>query len=740
MIARVATSTALNTLFDYLVPPELAACVIPGQRVVIPFGRRTTEGFVIELREGSSVGADRLKPIVRVVEGGSIPPELVPLAQWMSNYYMAPIETTLRAFLPAPVRNALGTHRRERLVVELVPPSQQPETPPKLTKRQAEVLEFARRSGGGFLSGLCEEWHATPGVFRTLEAAGLVRIVSREETSDPVRLANILPTQPLPLSAEQQAALDLVLRAIESPTPRPILLFGVTASGKTEVYLQAIAAVLDKGQGAIVLVPEIALTPQTIRRFAARFRDRVAVLHSALSDGERRDEWNRIRRGEARVVVGPRSAVLAPVANLGILIVDEEHEPSYKQEDAPRYHARDVAVMRGHQQRCAVVLGSATPSLESWRNAQEGKYDLAVMRERIPGAVPPRTMVVDMRTGPLPGNGGSGSGGGLFTQELVDAVRQRLASGEQVMLFLNRRGYSTSLRCPSCNHVETCESCGLPMTYHRDENVLRCHICGTFRDPPQACPGCGAPDLARRGIGTQRVEDIAKRLFPHAKVERMDADVTARRHSHEDILARFRARKIDILVGTQMIAKGLDFPNVTLVGILNADAGLYIPDFRAAERTFQLVAQMAGRAGRGDIPGTVLVQTRSPNHPAIDCARTEDYPAFANGELAERREAGFPPYTRVICLTFRGPDAARTEAYGARFAATLRAAAGKRFEVPDVFPSPITQVRDQYRFQLLLRVTPPLGPLLGLLRGTLQALEPPKDIHLAIDVDAMSFA
>ena len=739
MIARIATSTALDRLFDYAVPPALEPAIRPGVRVVAPFGHRSIEGFVVELVGKAAVDASRLRPIARVLEGGGdLPEELIPLAKWMAAYYLAPIETTLRAFLPAPVRNAAGTRRRERTVVSLVPPSALPDDPPALTPRQSQALEFARRSGGGFLSGLCDEWHVSPGVFRALAAAGYVRIETREETRSPLRLSEVVPTSPLPLSEPQRRALDLILSSAASPQPKPVLLFGVTASGKTEVYLQAIARTLEQGRGAIVLVPEISLTPQTIQRFASRFGDCVAVLHSALGDAERRDEWQRIRSGAARVVVGPRSAVLAPVRNLGILIVDEEHEPSYKQEDAPRYHARDVAVMRGSLRHCCVVLGSATPSLESWRNAQEGRYLLAELRERVPGAVPPATLVVDMRPGPEALLPGAAPRQGLFSQDLVQAIRERLAAGEQTMLFLNRRGYSTSLQCPRCNQVETCPDCGLPMTYHRDENVLRCHLCGTFRDPPPACPKCGFADLSRHGTGTQRIEDIARRLFPRARVERMDADVTARRHSHEEILARFRARKIDILVGTQMIAKGLDFPNVTLVGILNADAGLCLPDVRAAERTFQLVAQMAGRAGRGDIPGTVLVQTRSPDHPAIDFARTENFPAFAAAELAQRRAAGFPPYTRLVCITFRGANEEAVRAYADRFAATLRNAAGDRFAVPPVFPSPLAKVRGESRFQLLLSLPTPISPALGLLRGTLSALHAPPSIRAVVDVDAMS--
>ena len=350
------------------------------------------------------------------------------------------------------------------------------------------------------------------------------------------------------------------------------------------------------------------------------------MLHSQLGAGERHDEWARIRSGEARVVVGPRSALFAPVERLGLIVVDEEHEPSYKQDETPRYNARDTAVVRARFEHCAVVLGSATPSLESWRNAQDGKYALATMTRRAVGeAQLPRTVVVDMRgeaakaEGKLP----------VFSETLVQAVRRRLELGEQTMLFLNRRGYAPTVTCPSCGHREECSECSVPMTWHRDDGVLRCHVCGAFRSPPRRCPACGCPDYRYGGVGTQRVEAVARRLFPGASVERMDLDVTTRKSSHEEILDRFRAGKTDILVGTQMIAKGLDFPNVTLAGILNADAGLAVPDFRAAERTFQLVAQMAGRTGRGLRPGDVIVQTLSPDEPAIRLAAREDYEAFA---------------------------------------------------------------------------------------------------------------
>ncbi len=753
MIARIATSVALNRLFDYLVPPELEQDLFLGARVSAPFGRRSLEGFVVELSETSEVDLSKLKPLHGVLPGGAhLTPPLVRLAVWMSTYYLTPIETTLLSFLPAPVRKTGGSRRRVRQVVELVPPSDRPFPLPKLTERQKLILSYAERSGGGFLSGLCQDWNTTPTMFHQLARLGVLRVVEREEAErNPIHLGKILPTKPLPLSENQAEALSTILSELDSPEPKPVLLFGVTASGKTEVYLQVIAPVLSRGKGAIVLVPEISLTPQTIRRFAARFGDQVAVLHSALSDGERHDEWHRIRRGDARVVVGPRSAVLAPVKDLGILIVDEEHEPSYKQEESPRYHARDVAVMRGLYEHSPVVLGSATPSLESWRNVQLGKYILAKMRTRVPGAVPPAVELIDIRPRALPGNPSPRSPG-LFSEDLVRAIHERLDSGEQVMLFLNRRGYSTTMSCPACERVETCDSCGLAMTYHRTQHVLRCHLCGTFREVPNVCPQCGNTDFSRRGTGTQRVEEIAKKLFPHAHVERMDADVTTRKESHESILARFRSRKIDILVGTQMIAKGLDFPNVTLVGILNADSGLYIPDFRAGERTFQLVAQMSGRAGRGEIPGVVMVQTRSPEHPAIALAGKESFEAFAQGELEDRRELFLPPFSRLACVTFHGEDPRSVAEFAHRFADTLRRCAGKQeklqdgtpspgsFEIPDAVESPLPMLRGETRYQLLVKAAPPMGPLLTALRTALVSLPPPAGVRASVDIDPLNLS
>jgi primosomal protein N' (replication factor Y) len=511
-----------------------------------------------------------------------------------------------------------------------------------------------------------------------------------------------------------------------------VLLYGVTGSGKSEVYLQAIAHVLEQGRGAIVLVPEIALTPQTVQRFAGRFGDRIAVLHSALGDGERFDEWQRIRKGEARVVVGPRSAVFAPVEHLGLIVVDEEHEPSYKQDEVPRYHARDVAVMRGHLERCAVVLGSATPALESWCNVQRGKYALARLPRRADAAAMPSVQVVDMRIEQARSGHVQ-----VFSQPLLDAIRQRLERGEQTMLFLNRRGYATSLICPACGHVATCGACNVAFTYHRVDDCLRCHLCGAWERPAPACPSCHDPKFRYAGFGTQRIEQIIASCFPRARVARMDADSTSRKFSHDDILGAFRSGRTDILIGTQMIAKGLHFPNVTLVGIVLADSSLHLPDFRAGERTFQLLAQVAGRTGRGATAGEVVIQTYTPEHPAVTAACTENFEAFAGGELPVRQQFGYPPYAHLACLTLRGDDEARTAFTAETLARRLQADMGSGVDVSESCPAPLAKVKNHYRYQVILRA-PTARAVITPLRAVLRGERLPDGVQLAVDIDAVS--
>ena len=434
------------------------------------------------------------------------------------------------------------------------------------------------------------------------------------------------------------------------------LLHGVTGSGKTEIYLQALAHALEQGKGAIVLVPEISLTPQTVERFKARFssgklQTLVAVLHSHLSTGERHDEWHKIRQGRARIVIGARSAIFAPVEPLGLIIVDEEHEHTYKQEEAPRYHARDVAIMRGQMEGAVVVLGSATPSLESYYNCKKGKYTLLELPERVDNQKMPHVRVVDMRQAAYKEKGPP-----IFSPQLKEAITQRLERGEQTILFLNRRGYSTALQCPKCGYVAQCPNCSLALTYHRIEQKLSCHICGHNEKVPSVCPNpkCKNPAIRYAGTGTQKVEELLGKLFPTARVRRMDADTMKRKDDYRKTLGDFRAGKIDILVGTQMIAKGLHFPNVTLVGIIYADLALHQPDFRAGERTFQLLTQVAGRAGRGDVEGEVFVQAFAPFHPAIQYARRHDFTGFYEQEMEFREQLKYPPLSRVALLTLKG--------------------------------------------------------------------------------------
>lgn len=517
------------------------------------------------------------------------------------------------------------------------------------------------------------------------------------------------------------------------------LLHGVTGSGKTEVYLQALTHALEKGQGGIVLVPEISLTPQTVERFKARFssgpnQTLVAVLHSNLSSGERHDEWHKIRQGRARVVIGARSAIFAPVEPLGLVIVDEEHEHTYKQEETPRYHARDVAVMRARMEGAVVVLGSATPSLESYYNCTRGKYRLLELRERADAKKLPVVRVIDMRQAQRKGKYTP-----IFAPQLHEAIAQRLERREQTILFLNRRGYSSSLQCPVCGYVAGCPNCSISLTYHRPEQLLRCHICAYTAPVPRECPmpNCRNPHIRFSGIGTQRVEEALTRLFPHARVKRMDSDALKRKEDYRTILGDFRAGKLDILLGTQMIAKGLHFPNVTLVGIIYADMALHQPDFRAGERTFQLLTQVAGRAGRGDIEGEVFVQAFTPFHPAIQFARRHDYLGYYEMELGYRRQLSYPPLSRVALLTLRGRSEEKVRFSSEHLRTELDKGLVKDF--PDLVirgpaPAPLLKAETYYRYQVMLR-SGRMSKVSARLAQITSALRFPEGVLLAIDID-----
>ena len=727
MIAKVAIDLSLDRLFTYEVPEALKKKLAVGQLLSVPFGHREARGFVLETSRRGDVCQDenyKVKPVTAIVdEMPFFSPALLKLVRSVAAYCAAPLESVLKAALPAAVLKK-DVRPRELMFIE---PAMSASAAVKLTSRQQWLYDQIARLGGGWMAQLCAELKTTPATIRQLGRLGLVKVSVKARRRDPLGSKRILPTKPLALNDEQQKALEAVSAPRGEDASGTVLLFGVTGSGKTEIYLQAIAKELESGRGAIVMVPEIALTPQTVQRFASRFGDKVAVLHSALSDGERYDEWHRIRSGQARVVVGPRSAVWAPVRNLGLIVVDEEHETSYKQDETPRYHARDVAVLRGSIEGAKVVLGSATPSLESWRNVRCGKYACAVVRKRAGAGRLPKVRMVEL------------SGGEIFSHDLLDAIRLRLDRGEQTILFLNRRGYSRQLVCEGCGWVATCTRCDVPYTYHRFDDCCRCHICGEWTVTPRECPICKSSSLAYKGIGTQRAEAALKRCFARAAVLRMDADSTSRKNSHDDILGAFRRGEADILIGTQMIAKGLDFPNVTLVGVLNADTSLSMPDFRAAERTYQLLSQVAGRAGRAELPGEVIVQSRNVDNPIFDSVVSGDFEGFAAGELKLRQEAFFPPYCHLAVINLRSENLKLVADWAEMYSKSMANYAAKvnagRFEVSDAVPSALEKSDGCYRWQVVMRASS-ASALSRAWRWLSEARPVPRSLRVNFDIDA----
>jgi primosomal protein N' (replication factor Y) len=765
MIARVTLELGLRKEFDYLVPAELAQQVDVGTRVQVPFGPRKIFGCVTALAEESDHA--KLKPILRVLGAQAlVTPGILKLAQWLSQYYCCAPAVALKSVLPEAVRHTQAGWRELLYVRALHPTGELP----KLSKRQKEIWHIIEERRELPLQELLELADTTASTIRRLEDKGLLAISPQISERDPYAREHILPTRPLPMNPAQASALEAIIGTMDglagvgekvsqrvsgkepakmrdaSPTRLPIrtfLLHGVTGSGKTEVYLQALAHALEQNRGAIVLVPEISLTPQTVERFKARFsagrlQTLVAVLHSHLSAGERHDEWHKIRQGRARIVIGARSAIFAPVQPLGLIIVDEEHESSYKQEEAPRYHARDVAIVRGQMEGATVVLGSATPSLESYYNCQRGKYRLLQLPERADDKRMPVVRIVDMRQSVRKGKGPP-----IFSPQLKEALAQRLERGEQAILFLNRRGYSTALQCPLCGYVAGCPNCSVSLTYHRLDQKLRCHICAYVESAPTVCPNakCGNPGIRYSGLGTQKVEDTLTKLLPRARIVRMDSDALKRKEDYRRILGDFRAGKIDILVGTQMIAKGLHFPNVTLVGIIHADLALHQPDFRAGERTFQLLTQVAGRAGRGEIEGEVFVQAFTPFHPAIQCARRHDFEGFYEQEIEFRRQLKYPPLGRIALLTLKGRNEEKVKFSAEHLKSELEKKVSdfKDLIIAGPAPAPLRRAETYYRHQIMLRA-PRMSELSRRLAELVQVLKLPEDVSLSVDIDPVDLS
>lgn len=731
-IAKVVVEISLDREFDYRIPKGLASEIHVGTQVLVPFNGRDMRGFVVGVVDYSPF-LDKLKDIEGVVgDKPLIPDSVMKLAYWIADYYCAPIEHAVRTVLPSAVRKRGAKHKKQLLVS--LNDSRDADAAFSLTKAQQQVVDVLHARGPMTLASLKKDAACSDSPIRTLQKKGVLIIEESTVQRDPHGGVELLRSKPFRLMEEQKEALSVICDSMAKSPSGVVLLHGVTGSGKTEVYLQAIQHAVDKGMGAIVLVPEISLTPQTVDRFRARFGDVVAVLHSSLSEGERHDEWHRIRDGHATIAVGARSALFAPVEKLGLIVVDEEHESTYKQDESPRYNARDVAVMRGRIERCCVVLGSATPSMESFSNVRAGRYQLAEMKQRVDDRSMPLVRVVDMRI-----EAEKTGQGAVFSDELVQGIYERLNLREQVILFLNRRGYSASLMCEQCGYVAECSECSISMKYHKRDQKLMCHVCGLETKVPVKCPGCGDPEFKYAGSGTQKIEEILQKLCPSARVARMDSDTMRKKDAYRKVLDAFRSGKIDVLIGTQMIAKGLDFPNVTLVGVLLADMSLNVPDFRSGERTFQLLTQVSGRAGRGEKAGEVIVQTYSPHHPAIQAARQLNYVGFCEQDLEFRRELHYPPFSHLVMVGFKGKQEEQVAKVAEHFYATLERVLPESVMPSPPMAAPLARAKGVYRYQIMLRCKHAIR-MIKPLRYVLGRYRFPKEVSCSVDVDAVSMS
>ncbi|MDA7498480.1 primosomal protein N' [Akkermansiaceae bacterium] len=732
LAASVIIDGPSELVFDYAIPDHLK--ILPGCRVRIPLRNRDATGTVLRVQEAPQSEFD-LRYLTGLVDPEPlITPALLKLAEWITSYYGTPLEQVIRSIIPASIRGDKTSAKiRKAAILAKKPTEIDLAKLAKRAKRQHQIITLLSIADKPIpiteLGGA-----STSSSIKTLAAKGWVKVINLEVRRDPDANETFLPTDPLTLNEEQDEAYQTISKSLHSEKPKPILLHGITGSGKTEVYLQATRTALKLGKNVIILVPEISLAPQTVQRFKARFHDltdQIAILHSNLSQGERFDEWHRIRAGKARIVIGARSAIFAPVKDPGLIIVDEEHEPAYKQENPPKYHARDLAVVRCNLEKCTVVLGSATPSLETFQNTQLKKYQIVKLTERADGASLPLTRVVDMRIEAKKHKGRDA----IISDVLRTSVEKRIEANEQVIIFLNRRGFARSLQCPPCGHVIECNHCSIPLTYHRGDERLVCHVCGFQSIVPRLCPNCQDPAIRFQGYGTEKAETILRKVFPSAKIARLDTDTTRRKNTLRDTLRDFRAKKLNILLGTQMIAKGLDFPNVTLVGVLNADLSLYAPDFRAGERTFQLLTQVAGRAGRGKMAGEVIIQTSTPHSPSIQFARHHDFDGFVAQELNVRQQFQYPPFTHLALLLARSSHERRAEFTLQTLHRKLAEDLPDQVILGDPIPSPLTKSHSQFRFQLLMR-GPNARILSHHLNKILRATPTPEDVIVTGDLDA----
>ncbi|MCY7804244.1 primosomal protein N' [Bacillus spizizenii] len=761
VIVDVSTKN-IDRPFDYKIPDHLKGMIKTGMRVIVPFGPRKIQGFVTAVKEASDLSGKSVKEVEDLLDLTPVlTEELMNLSSWLSDKTLSFKITALQAMLPAALKakyekelkiaygadlppqverlfsetktllySDIPDHDTLKLIQKHVQKgsidvtykvaqkankkmvrhiqanaskeelSKQAEGLSRQAAKQQAILHFFIVEPEGVkvpAADLCKKTDASSATIKTLIQKGLLKESYEEVYRDPYQDKMFKKTEPLPLTDEQSAAFQPIRQTLDNDEHKVFLLHGVTGSGKTEIYLQSIEKVLAKGKEAIVLVPEISLTPQMVNRFKGRFGSQVAVMHSGLSTGEKYDEWRKIHRKEVRLVVGARSAIFAPFENLGMIIIDEEHESSYKQEEMPRYHAKEVAIKRAEHHSCPVVLGSATPTLESYARAQKGVYELLSLKHRVNHQVMPEVSLVDMREELRSGNRS------MFSVELMEKLEKTISKGEQAVLFLNKRGYSSFVMCRDCGYVPQCPHCDISMTYHRYGQRLKCHYCGHEEPVPHTCPECASEHIRFFGTGTQRVEEELTKVLPNARVIRMDVDTTSRKGAHEKLLSAFGEGKADILLGTQMIAKGLDFPNVTLVGVLSADTTLHIPDFRSAEKTFQLLTQVSGRAGRHEKPGQVIIQTYTPSHYSIQLTKTHDYETFYQHEMAHRREQSYPPYYYLALVTVSHEEVAKAAVTAEKIAHFLKANCGADTKILGPSASPIARIKDRYRYQCVIK-------------------------------------
>ena len=798
VVAQVIVDVAaypVDRPFDYLVPDEWHSLIEVGSRVKVPFGPRNVLGFVVALHNETAVSMDKIKPVAQILD---IEPvltiEMLKLSKWLKQQTICYEIDALQVMLPSALRakyekivhatgdlstlpemlqpyfnkngranfknfekegllrelkqaimdglvtiensvkqqGSVKEIRKVQIVSDLVKLTEVEASIGNRAAKQKQLVQWMMHVPGQvFLPDeLCREAGVTMAVLQSVIEKGAASFIKEEVYRDPFT-KDVKKTNFLTLTDEQRAALTAITKAMDEQRAETFLLQGITGSGKTEVYLQAIQHTLREGKESIVLVPEISLTPQMTERFRSRFGELVAVLHSGLSVGEKYDEWRKIQQGKVKVVVGARSAIFAPFENVGLIILDEEHESTYKQEDSPRYHARDVAIWRSQYHACPVILGSATPSLESFARARKNVYTLLTLKSRAMQQDLPTVNVVDMREELKLGNRS------MFSISLVEAIRERLTKKEQTVLFLNRRGYSSFVLCRDCGTVVECPNCDISLTYHRSSEKLKCHYCGHEEYVPQTCPQCLSEHIRFFGTGTQKVEEELYKLFPEARVIRMDVDTTSKKGSHEELLDAFANDEADILLGTQMIAKGLDFPNITLVGVLSADTSLHLPDYRSAERTFQLLTQVSGRAGRHEKPGEVIIQTYTPEHYAIELSKEQLYEPFYEREMHMRRQAGYPPYYYLTLVQVSHEDVMMAAEYATRAAEYLRL--NLPFNVSIIGPTTasITRLQNRYRYQCLIKykIEPNLIPVLLQLIKLYRSEWIKKGIQLTIDLD-----